>query len=178
MTRAATTLAGPCTGARRRDFLLGLRHGQRVRAHVPSWCSGHGVDAGCSQRAGPPGQLTTRRDQTPAEGTGWVHAYNKRGPDALVYRRTGGRPPFAPPSRPASARRCPKPRVGPRLRPEQGLTRRRARPSSGWYSQYTSALGASSAARRSAPPCTGSGCRGSKPRSCSAVLIRSAGRPL
>src|SRR5215207_9036352 len=70
MTRAATTLAGPCTGARRRDFLLGLRHGQRVRAHVPSWCSGHGVDAGFSQRAGPPGQLTTRRDQTPAEGTG------------------------------------------------------------------------------------------------------------
>src|SRR5215204_4155265 len=44
MTRAATTLAGPCTGAPRRDFLLGLRHGQLVRAHVPSWCSGHGVD--------------------------------------------------------------------------------------------------------------------------------------
>jgi len=58
MTRATTTLAGPCTGARRRDFLLGLRHGQPVRAQVPSWCSGHGVDAGCSQRAGPPGQLT------------------------------------------------------------------------------------------------------------------------
>src|SRR4051794_32060275 len=42
MTRATTTLAGPCTGARRRDFLLGLRHGQLVRAHVPSWCSRHG----------------------------------------------------------------------------------------------------------------------------------------
>src|SRR3954465_5099848 len=42
MTRAATTLADPCTGARRRDFLLGLRHGQLVRAQVPSWCSGHG----------------------------------------------------------------------------------------------------------------------------------------
>ena len=25
----------------------------------------------------------------------WVHAYNERGPDALVFRRTGGRPPFA-----------------------------------------------------------------------------------
>src|SRR3954467_7477775 len=72
MARAATTLAGPCTGAPRRDFLLGLRHGQPVRAHVPSWCSGHGVDAGCSQRAGPPGQLTTRSYQTPAEGTGWT----------------------------------------------------------------------------------------------------------
>src|SRR3954463_1105439 len=40
MTRAATTLADPCTGAPRRDFLLGLRHGQLVGAHVPSWCSG------------------------------------------------------------------------------------------------------------------------------------------
>ena len=27
---------------------------------------------------------------------GWLHAYNAHGPDALVYRRTGGRPPFAP----------------------------------------------------------------------------------
>ena len=25
---------------------------------------------------------------------GWGHAYNKRGPDALVYCRTGGRPPL------------------------------------------------------------------------------------
>src|SRR3954454_17892202 len=70
MTRAATTLADPCTGARRRDFLLGLRHGQRVGAQVPSWCSGHGWTAGCSQRAGPPGQLTALSDQTAAEGTG------------------------------------------------------------------------------------------------------------
>src|SRR3954470_13632297 len=42
MIRAATTFAGPCTGAPRRDFLLGLRRGQLVRAHVPSWCSRHG----------------------------------------------------------------------------------------------------------------------------------------
>src|SRR4051794_28510467 len=70
MTRAATTLAGPCTGAPRRDFLLGLRHGQLAGAHVPSWCSRHGVDAGCSQRAGPPGELTTCAYQTLAEGTG------------------------------------------------------------------------------------------------------------
>src|SRR3954469_7184268 len=42
MTRAATTLADPYTGAPRRDFLLGLRHGQLVGAHVPSWCSRHG----------------------------------------------------------------------------------------------------------------------------------------
>src|SRR3954467_11750276 len=42
MIRAATTFAGPCTGAQRRDFLLGLRRGQLVGAHVPSWCSRHG----------------------------------------------------------------------------------------------------------------------------------------
>src|SRR3982751_3524944 len=41
MIRAATTRADPCTGAPRRDFLLGLRHGQLAGAHVPSWCSGH-----------------------------------------------------------------------------------------------------------------------------------------
>src|SRR3954453_11994957 len=85
MTRAATTLADPCTGAQRRDFLLGLRHGQLVRAHVPSWCSGHGMDAGCSQRAGPPGQLTARRYQTPAEGTG-VDAVHERDEGAVVGR--------------------------------------------------------------------------------------------
>ena len=25
---------------------------------------------------------------------GWVHTYNTEGPEALYYRRTGGRPPF------------------------------------------------------------------------------------
>jgi transposase len=25
---------------------------------------------------------------------GWLHAYNKHGPEALRYQRTGGRPPF------------------------------------------------------------------------------------
>src|SRR3954468_6809140 len=87
MTRAATTLADPCTGAPRRDFLLGLRHGQLVGAHVPSWCSGHGVDAGCSQRTGPPGQLTSRSYQTPAEGTGsdtdLLGSCPRRGPDGV-----------------------------------------------------------------------------------------------
>jgi transposase len=35
---------------------------------------------------------TGRHPQTVMD---WVHAYNERGPDALVFRRTGGRPPFA-----------------------------------------------------------------------------------
>src|SRR5215210_4278645 len=50
----------------------GPARGQPVGAHVPSWCSRHGVDAGCSRRAGPPGELTTRGYQTPAEGTVWT----------------------------------------------------------------------------------------------------------
>ncbi len=29
----------------------------------------------------------------------WVHRYNRAGPDALIYRRTGGRPPFLAKSR-------------------------------------------------------------------------------
>ncbi len=36
----------------------------------------------------------------------WVHAYNQGGPDALVFRRTGGRGPFfASAAKPNSARR-------------------------------------------------------------------------
>ena len=27
---------------------------------------------------------------------GWLHRYNEGGPEAVQYRRTGGRPPFAP----------------------------------------------------------------------------------
>ncbi len=34
---------------------------------------------------------------------GWLHAYNEHGPAALLYRRTGGRPPFAQRSPPRSA---------------------------------------------------------------------------
>ena len=45
---------------------------------------------------------TGRHAQTVME---WVHHYNEGGPEALAYRRTGGRPPFAQTSRPPSARR-------------------------------------------------------------------------
>ena len=47
----------------------------------------------------------------------WLHAYNEHGPAALAYRRTGGRPPFAPTSRPASARLSAPPSAPPRRRP-------------------------------------------------------------
>jgi len=33
---------------------------------------------------------------------GWVHTYNQLGPEALYYRRTGGRPPFLPKSKSVS----------------------------------------------------------------------------
>ena len=37
-------------------------------------------------------ERTGRRPQTVME---WLHTYNEHGPEALMYRRTGGRPPFA-----------------------------------------------------------------------------------
>ena len=48
---------------------------------------------------------------------GWLHAYNAHGPDALLYRRTGGRPPFVPASKPASARPSVPPSAPPLPRP-------------------------------------------------------------
>ncbi len=48
----------------------------------------------------------------------WVHAYNQGGPDALTFRRTGGRRPFFAHSvQPNSARRSDPPSVRPRRRP-------------------------------------------------------------
>jgi hypothetical protein len=57
---------------------------------------------------------TRRHPQTVME---WVRLYNERGPDALLYRRSGGRPPFVPGSRPALVRRSAPPSVPPRPRP-------------------------------------------------------------
>ena len=49
---------------------------------------------------------------------GWVHAYNAQGPDALAFRRTGGRRPFfARSAKPNSARRSGPPSARPRRRP-------------------------------------------------------------
>ena len=49
---------------------------------------------------------------------GWVHAYNAQGPDALAFRRTGGRRPlFARTAKPNSARRSAPLSAQPRRRP-------------------------------------------------------------
>ena len=70
-TRGAMTPADPCTGARRRDFLLGIRRGQLVGAHVPSQCSMHEVEAWL----------------LPAGEPAWI-AYSFWLPDATMVRRT------------------------------------------------------------------------------------------
>jgi hypothetical protein len=63
-------------------------------------------------------QVAVRTGRRAHTVIGWVHAYNDQGPDALVYRRTGGRRPFfarsakpnsARSSAPPSARRPPHP---------------------------------------------------------------------
>ena len=72
---------------------------------------------------------TRRHPQTVME---WLHLYNTRGPEALAYRRTGGRPPFAQRSRPASAKSSALPRTPRRRRRSPGLTRRHAGPCGVW----------------------------------------------
>jgi transposase len=49
-------------------------------------------------------RVATRTSRHPQTVMGWLHAYNAHGPDALIYRRTGGRPPFVPAPKPVSAR--------------------------------------------------------------------------
>ena len=39
-------------------------------------------------------RLAERTGRYPQTVMGWVHAYNAQGPDALAFRRTGGRRPF------------------------------------------------------------------------------------
>ena len=59
-------------------------------------------------------ERTHRHPQTVME---WLHLYNTRGPEALVYQRTGGRPPFARRSRQASAKQSVPPNDPPRPHP-------------------------------------------------------------
>jgi transposase len=53
--------------------------------------------------------VAARTNRRPRTVMDWLHAYNDHGPEALVYRRTGGRPPFVRPSRPASVRQSVRP---------------------------------------------------------------------
>ena len=63
-------------------------------------------------------QVAVRTGRRAHTVMGWVHAYNERGPDALTFRRTGGRRPFfAHTAKPNSARRSAPPSVRPRRRP-------------------------------------------------------------
>src|SRR5215208_6597447 len=63
----------------------------------------------------------------------WVHAYNQGGPDALAFRRTGGRRPFfAHSAQPNSARQSAPPSARPRRRPSLALILRRAGRCAAW----------------------------------------------
>ena len=63
-------------------------------------------------------QVAVRTGRRAHTVMGWVHAYNAQGPDALAFRRTGGRRPFfARAAKPNSARRSAPPSVRPRRRP-------------------------------------------------------------
>jgi hypothetical protein len=61
--------------------------------------------------------VATRTGRHPQTVMGWLHAYNAHGPDALVYHRTGGRPPFVPASKPALPRSLVTPSAPPPPRP-------------------------------------------------------------
>ncbi len=55
-------------------------------------------------------RVAARIGRHPQTVMGWVHAYNAQGPDALAFRRTGGRRPlFARAAKPNSARRSAQP---------------------------------------------------------------------
>src|SRR3954466_2594161 len=124
-------------------------------------------------------QVAVRTGRRPHTVIGWVHAYNAQGPDALAFRRTGGRRPFfARSAKPTSARSSAPPSAQPRRRPEPGPIPRRAGRCAAWSAGCAPGSGWWSAARRSARPCTASSCRGRKPRSFSAEPTRSGGRPL
>ena len=109
----------------------------------------------------------------------WVHAYNAQGPDALTFRRTGGRRPFF--ARAAKlnwARRSAPLSARPRRRPSLALIQRRAGRCAALSLGPASGSGCCAAARPSARPCTAASYRGRKPRSCWDEPIRSGDKRL
>ena len=84
-----------------------LRHLALTAAHPRSrerFLALHEIAQGCCATA--VAERTGRRAPTVM---GWLHAYNERGPETLIYQRSGGRPPFAQTSRPRSAKQSVQP---------------------------------------------------------------------
>jgi transposase len=54
-------------------------------------------------------RVAKRTRRHPQTVLAWLDRYNTRGPEALSYQRTGGRPLFARTSKPASVRPCARP---------------------------------------------------------------------
>src|SRR3954468_7702921 len=78
-------------------------------------------------------QVAVRTGRRAHTVIGWVHAYNQGGPDALAFRRTGGRRPFfARSAKPTSARSSAPPSARPRCRPEPGPIPGRAGRCAAW----------------------------------------------
>ena len=87
-------------------------------------------------------RVAARTGRHPQTVLGWVHAYNAHGPNALAFRRTGGRRPFlARTAEPNSARRSAPLSARPRRRPSLALIRRRAGRCAAWLAGSASALG-------------------------------------
>ena len=42
-------------------------------------------------------QVGRESRRNPQTVMGWVHSYNRKGPESLLYRRSGGHPPLCPP---------------------------------------------------------------------------------
>ncbi len=66
--------------------------------------------------------VAARTGRHPQTVMGWLHGYSEHGPEALLYRRTGGRPPFARTSQPRSAQRFAQPSREQLRRPSPALT--------------------------------------------------------
>ena len=97
------------------------------------WVETHITQGACATR------VAARTGRHPQTVMDWVHAYNERGPDALVFRRTGGRPPFARRSQQRFVMRSAPPSAGQPLRPSKGLIQRHAGPCAVWSAGSASA---------------------------------------
>src|SRR3954465_15963388 len=87
-------------------------------------------------------QVAVRTGRRAPTVLGWVHVYNAQGPDALTFRRTGGRRPFfARAAKPNSARRSAPLSARPRRRPSLALIQPRAGRCAASLAGCASALG-------------------------------------